>query len=69
MPLQNDDGDDIKRQFKYEMMMTMMPDVIEKKWQHHDDLDVSINDASPCSGDLYSCLLQSTLYSLYNQSL
>ena len=25
-----------------------MPDVIEKKWQSHDDLTVTINDAAPC---------------------
>ena len=28
-------------------MMTMTPDVIEKKWQHHDDLAVPVNDAAP----------------------
>ena len=25
----------------------MMPDVFEKKWQHHDDLAITINDAAP----------------------
>ena len=31
------------------MKMTMTPDVIEKKWQRHDDLAVTVNDATPCS--------------------
>ena len=57
MPLKNDDrkqidddDDDIKRHFKSEMMMTLMPDVIEKKWRRHGNLTVSVNDAAPCYG-------------------
>ena len=32
------------------MTMTMTPDVNEKKWRHHDDLAVTVNDAAPWSG-------------------
>ena len=27
-------------------MMTMKPDIIEKKWRRHDDLAVTVNDAA-----------------------
>ena len=26
----------------------MTPGVIEKKWRHHDDLAITVNDADPC---------------------
>ena len=32
----------------FESKMTMMPDVIEKKWRRNDDLAISVNDAAPC---------------------